>query len=112
MEAERFDLCLQMHGCGPVSNAVVQRFKGRRALGLGRAEDSSMASRLQVLPYPDKDHEIRRNLYLVRKGLGVTCHDESPEFPLVHEDFEELAGYPELDACLGTPFVCLADSPH
>jgi len=107
MQAERFDLCLQMHGCGPVSNAVVQRFKGRRALGLGSAEGISATSPLEVLPYPENDHEIRRNLYLVRHGLGVACNDESPEFPLVSEDFEELAGYPELNACLGTPFVCL-----
>lgn len=106
--AQRFDLALQLHGCGPTSNEVVGKLGARVALGLGRAPSGSP---VQLWPYPEGRHETRRLLALLEQALGLDVSDARLEFPLRDEDRGELRRHPELHAELhaepGRPYVCL-----
>jgi ADP-heptose:LPS heptosyltransferase len=104
MRAQRFDLCLQLHGSGPTSNRVVAQFGAREAVGLGNADD---AASVRVWPYPSDRHEVRRNLYLLEQYLGADVSDERLEFPLSAADRAELDDYPNLESCTHQPYVCL-----
>lgn len=107
MRAQRWDLCLQMHGSGPTSNEVVGRMGARVALGLGRA---GLDTPVRVWPYPEDRHEVCRNLYLVQAGLGLAADDVGLEFLLTDDDWHELHRTPGLAtfATARAPgYVCL-----
>jgi len=104
MRAQRFDLCLQMHGCGPASNTVVGRMGACATLGLGVCEGDP---HVQVWPYPHGKHEVQRNLYLLQQGLGLSAADDRLEFPLMEQDWAELDARPELGDCRTAPYACL-----
>ncbi|MBY4897822.1 glycosyltransferase family 9 protein [Cupriavidus sp. AU9028] len=104
MREAEFDLALQMHGSGPASNAVVAAFGARRAIGLG---DRAPEDRIEVWPYDDARHEVRRCLHLLEAGLGIGEADDALEFPLHEEDWWELQRYPEPHAATTAPYVCL-----
>jgi ADP-heptose:LPS heptosyltransferase len=64
--AEPYDLAIQMHGSGQVSNGFVADLGARVSLGYRAAEDG----RLTVsLPYRQEEHEAARWLRLVRSPL-------------------------------------------
>lgn len=101
---ENFDLCLQLHGSGPVSNTVVEQLGGRQSIGLGAKEPGTA---IQVWPYPDDCHEVHRNLRLIEVAFGPDATTDELEFPLCDDDWRELGSYPEIDACRVRPYVCL-----
>jgi ADP-heptose:LPS heptosyltransferase len=101
----RFDLALQLHGSGQVSNRVVARLGARRSAGFfpigGRCPD-----RRCYLPYPDQAHEIKRCLRLT-SFLGCEERGEQLEFPLHDADRREVAGLPEAARLVARPYVCI-----
>lgn len=85
-----FDLAVQMHGDGRISNRVARLLGAGRIAGFRRRdEDVERGSRDAWLRYPDRGHEVRRLLALVR-FLGCESRDESLEFPLLPSDRAEL----------------------
>jgi ADP-heptose:LPS heptosyltransferase len=77
-----YDLAIQMHGDGTVTNAVVADLGARISAGLARPGDN----RLDVaLPYPDDAHEIRRWLGLAA-ALGAPAGDTALELRPAPED--------------------------
>lgn len=97
-----FDLAVQMHGDGRVSNRVARLLGARRVCGFGAADEGQAApggsggkvgdqarGKDAWLRYPDEGHELRRLLALTR-FLGCEERDESLEFPLLPADHEEL----------------------
>jgi ADP-heptose:LPS heptosyltransferase len=93
MQAEQFDLAIQMQGSGVYSNPFTLMLGARYTAGFVRPGDPP--GRLDAaLPFPE-GHEARRNLALVR-FIGVTGPearpraeeelDLRPEFPLWPED--------------------------
>ncbi|MCD6674110.1 MAG: glycosyltransferase family 9 protein [Burkholderiaceae bacterium] len=85
-----FDLALQMHGDGHVSNRVARLLGARRIAGFTRAgEEGDVRPDGAWLRYPQRGHEVRRLLALTR-FLGCASRDESIEFPLLAGDVEEL----------------------
>jgi ADP-heptose:LPS heptosyltransferase len=96
MQAERFDLAVQMHGSGVYSNVFTLLLGARRTAGFVRAGDGP--GRLDAaLPMPQEGHEVRRLLALTT-FLGAPPRGEGTEFPLRPEDHAEaerlLAGSP------------------
>lgn len=73
----RFDLALQMHGDGRVTNAIVESFGSARTVGFAPSGPGSA----DQLPYRDEGHEIRRLLRLV-EHLGLPAAGEHLEFPV------------------------------
>jgi ADP-heptose:LPS heptosyltransferase len=88
LQAEPFDLVLQMHGSGSLVNPLMMLFGAERAAGFyepGRfCPDPDL-----FIPYPDGVHEIRRHLALMAH-LGLPPRGEHLEFPLTAADRAEL----------------------
>ena len=83
MQAEHFDLAVQLQGSGVYSNPFLLMLGARRNAGFVRAGD---AVRLDAaLPLPEHGHEIHRALALP-VFLGATPTGEHTEFPLTHVD--------------------------
>jgi ADP-heptose:LPS heptosyltransferase len=86
MQARRFDLALQMHGNGLISNAFVSLLGARYSAGFGLP---GVATGLDhVVAYPSTLPEVRRHVSLVR-SLGVGVRDLRLEFPLTDVDRRE-----------------------
>lgn len=85
LRLRRFDLALQMHGSGEVSNRIVAAFGARVTAGFCPGNDAPAAS---FLPYPT-GLEPQRLLRLVR-FLGAAPAGNQLEFPLTDEDRREL----------------------
>lgn len=88
MHERRFDLALQMHGSGQISNAIVRGFGARENAGFVLAEDSTGHDELFV-DYPEQGAEPARLLQLMAH-LGVPAANTELEFPLTPEDEQEL----------------------
>ncbi len=84
MQAEQFDLAVQMHGSGVYSNPFTLMLGAQVTAGFVREGDS--AGRLDAaLPMPLEMHEVRRVLALTT-FLGASPQGEEVEFPLSAED--------------------------
>jgi ADP-heptose:LPS heptosyltransferase len=104
-QARRFDLVLQLHGSGALSNPLVMLLGARRAAGYRRLGD--------YCPDPERffawrphEHEIERYLELLRR-LGVPAADTALEFPLSDEDRAELAAAARATALPRRDYACV-----
>lgn len=77
---EPWDLALQMHGSGRLSNRILAAIPARRTVGFG----------LGGLEYVDRGHEIHR-LRRLTDRLGVAWLGDHLEFPLAQSDRDECA---------------------
>lgn len=104
MQDEAFDLLLQMHGSGTITNPLIAACGARHAAGFiepgGFAPEPALFT-----PWPQQGHEIERLLALV-DHLGIPRCGSALEFPLNDTDRIELASlWP--GAYAGQPYVCL-----
>lgn len=85
---QQFDLAIQMHGSGIVSNHFTVRLGARYNAGFylpgWYCPDAE-----RFLPYPSKDPEVWRHLRLM-EFLGIPLQGTHLEFPLHQEDFAAL----------------------
>lgn len=88
MQAERFDLAVQIHGSGVFSNPFVKLLGARWSVGFRRPEDHFMAMDAS-LPMPEEGTEVERLLALPR-FLGAPDMGTDLEFPLMQQDEDEL----------------------
>lgn len=96
MQAERFDLAIQLQGSGANSNPFMLLLGARATAGFVRpGEGPGLLD--AALPYPAEGHEVRRMLALT-SFLGASSQSEHTEFPLWPRDHAEarrlLAGAP------------------
>ena len=105
MRAERFDLAIQLHGDGRVTNDVVRACRASRTIGF-RPAGSDGSAGLETLPYPEHLPEVRRLLALVHH-LGMPDTGEHLEFPVSDADRAALRSMP--DGALLTPgaYACV-----
>lgn len=87
--ARRFDLVVQLHGSGRLTNTLAYLLGGRRTAGFHPPGEPAPDDELFV-PYPDEGHEIHRLLRLPAH-LGLPVDGDRLEFPLRASDEEELA---------------------
>jgi ADP-heptose:LPS heptosyltransferase len=88
LQAQRaygYDLAVQMHGDGSVSNGLVAALGARLTLGCARPGDGRLDL---ALPYRDDDHETLRWLSLLGL-LGVPDDDARLDLALVPDDMAE-----------------------
>lgn len=84
MQAEEFDLAVQLQGSGLYSNPFTLLLGARITAGFTR--DREYAGRLDAaLPLPTTGHEVQRVLALPL-FLGAPSQGEEPEYPLWPED--------------------------
>ena len=87
MQQRDFDLAVQMHGSGLVSNPAAELLGARRTAGF-YVPGQYCPDPGAFIPYPS-GHEILRNLRLVN-SLGIPANDSRLEFPLDEQDHLEL----------------------
>ena len=85
--AMRFDLAVQLHGSGEVTNGLALALGARRTAGFFRPGDPCPDAELFV-PYPEERHEIHRLLSLPER-LGLAVDGDTLEFPLRPGDEDE-----------------------
>lgn len=106
VQAQHFDLALQMHGSGGIVNPLVASFGARRMAGFhdDRAWHPEEDAELFVR-WPEQGHEIERLLALT-DALGLPRRGMELEFPVRDEDRIELARlWPGVRQ--GKPYVCV-----
>jgi ADP-heptose:LPS heptosyltransferase len=90
IEAEPFDLAIQLHGDGSISNAFVSELGARWSVGFVRP--GAPCPLTVGVPYPGDDaHELLKQLALL-DAIGVPSRGTALELPLRPEDFDELRG--------------------
>jgi ADP-heptose:LPS heptosyltransferase len=88
MQARRFDLALQLHGSGGVSNPLVASFGARHTAGFFQPGQFCPEPRL-FTPWPEHGHEIERCLALT-DALGLPRQGEHLDLPVDPADRERL----------------------
>ena len=94
-QARRFDLAIQMHGSGILTNPLIALLGARRCAGFFVPGQLCPDART-FLPWPEELPEIRRLLALTAK-LGMPSADETLELPILPE---EAAAFAALRAML------------
>ena len=105
MQGRKYDLVLQMHGKGTVSNLLVSLFGGGTIAGFA-SEGSYWPNRDFFIVYPGEQPEVLRSLALL-EFLGIAQHDKATEFPLLEGDCKKLQGLKEYHSIANQAYVCL-----
>lgn len=87
-QRQRFDLAIQMHGSGPLSNPLTVLFAAERCAGF-HVPGQYCPDPRSFLPWEEREHEVLRNLRLL-EHLGVRRQGEYLEFPLADADYRAL----------------------
>lgn len=88
MRERRFDLVLQMHGSGELSNPLAASFGARLLAGFHPAT-AVVADPHHFVPWIEEESEVLRFLRLLAK-LGIPDAGTHLEFPLNEQDFGHL----------------------
>lgn len=105
MQQRKYDLILQMHGKGTVSNLIVSLLGAATVAGFAR-EDGYWPNRDFFMSYPAGRPELLRSLALL-EFLGMGELDTAMEFPVFDADYKKLEALEEYEAFRGEPYVCL-----
>lgn len=101
----RFDLAIQMHGSGLLTNPLTTLLGARQTAGFYQpghwCPDPDW-----FLPYPGQEPEVDRLLRLL-DFLGVPRCGEALEFPLHEEDHEALQTIPQVRRLQPGTYVCI-----
>jgi ADP-heptose:LPS heptosyltransferase len=105
IEAEPFDLAIQLHGDGSVSNAFVAGLGARWSVGYVRPEAPCPLT--VGVPHPGDDaHELLKQLDLL-EAIGVPSKGTALELPLRSEDFDDLRGALGEDTIEDGPIIAI-----
>lgn len=104
MQAEAYDLAIQMHGSGRLTNPLIELFGAQRCAGFFRSGAYCPAPQT-FLPWPERGLEIRRLLRLA-EFLGAPAQGEHLEFPLRSSDVRRFRAVAQEDLEPGT-YVCI-----
>lgn len=105
MHARNFDLALQMHGSGLVSNSFTFLL-GARVTGGFYLPTLPCPDNLYFLPYPANEREVRRHLHLM-EFLGAPLRGENLEFPLRPQDWDAFESISAAGSLREGEYVCV-----
>lgn len=105
MQAEGFDLAIQLHGSGPFINPLTVLFGARACAGFYLPGDYCPDPE-RFLPWPEDGLEIHRLLRLL-EFLGAPTKGDELEFPLREEDFRALDAIDEANDLTPGGFACI-----
>lgn len=90
-QAAGFDLLVQMHGSGEVTNPLALLMGGHHTAGFYRAGHFCPDPE-RYIEWRDDEHEVLRYLRLVER-VGVAPRGSALEFPLHPADWQEASGF-------------------
>ncbi len=105
VQREEFDLLIQMHGSGTITNPLVACFGARRVAGF-YLPGHFCPDADHFLPYPERVPEVWRHLRLM-EFLGVKPQGEHLEFPVHPADRRALRALPGAEALRPGTYVCV-----
>lgn len=105
MHKRHFDLALQMHGSGGVTNILTALLGARHNAGFYEPH-AYCPDPERFLPHPTREHEVWRNLRLL-EWLGVPLQGDYLEFPLWQEDWQALSAIEETQMLQPNTYVCM-----
>jgi ADP-heptose:LPS heptosyltransferase len=88
MQAERFDLAIQLHGSGTIVNSLIELFGARQSAGF-YPPGYYCPQPETFVPWPERGLETHRLLTLV-DWLGLQRAGDELELPLADDDFKRL----------------------
>ena len=83
LQAQRFDLAIQLHGSGETSNVLAQLLGASHCAGFHRPPQAPPPG--VFLPWRPDEHEVRRCLRLMQ-ALGAPAQNDALEFPVTPAD--------------------------
>ncbi len=95
MRLRRFDLAIQLHGSGILTNPLIMQFDAARNAGFFPA-GHGCPDAARFLPWNDQENEIVRALRLM-EFIGIARRGDTLEFPLCDADHQALQDC--MDAC-------------
>ncbi len=104
MQESRFDLALQMHGSGRITNPLVQLWDAKRTAGFYEAGQYCPDPQ-SFLQYPENEPERWRHLRLL-EFLGIPLMGDELEFPIHSHDWMEYQRIQQ-DFGLRRDYVCV-----
>lgn len=104
MRSRRFDLAIQMHGSGIVTNKLTLELGATRTIGFFLPGQACPGA--SFLTYVESEHEIRRYLRLLNSA-GIPAEDENLEFAIDKRDRQELQTLLKLHQLEPGRYVCL-----
>jgi ADP-heptose:LPS heptosyltransferase len=87
-QRRRFDIALQMHGSGGMSNPLTVLLGAASNAGFYQPGQHCPDTQ-RFLRWDEREHEVRRYLRLM-EFLGIEAHGEQLEFPLTDADYRAL----------------------
>jgi ADP-heptose:LPS heptosyltransferase len=100
-----YDLALQMHGSGEVTNPLLGLFGAHVSAGF--IKTGIPRSILDIpIPYPEGQHEILRLLQLT-ESLGIPSQGTNLEFPVLPEELKAMEALRRAEGFEGRPYVCV-----
>lgn len=105
MQAEQFDLAIQLHGSGSYVNSLIALFAARRTAGFYLPGDHVPDADL-FCPWPTHGREVNRLLRLI-EFLGLPVHGDQLEFPLRPDDWSALRRIEGVSDLRPGEYVCL-----
>lgn len=87
-QRRRFDLAIQMHGSGRLSNPIAALLGAKRIAGFYEAGQYCPDPEL-FMPWDEAEHEVLRFVRLMT-SLGIASQGDALEFPLADADYESL----------------------
>jgi ADP-heptose:LPS heptosyltransferase len=100
-----FDVAIQLHGSGTLSNPIVSLFGARLTGGFYRPGEYCPDEQ-NFLPYPDSEPEVRCLLRLM-EFLGIPEQGEELEFPLMVADHQAFALLADTYKLQPGTYVCI-----
>lgn len=109
VQSPPFDLAVQLHGAGTVTNAFTSLLGARTAAGLYRPGGFRPAG--AFFRYPERGSEVERWLYLT-DALGCPEQSGRLEFPVTEQDSRELRAHELLGGLEPGSYVCIHPGAH
>ncbi|MFL5814761.1 MAG: glycosyltransferase family 9 protein [Bdellovibrionia bacterium] len=105
IQAEEYDLALQMHGCGTITNPLVSLFGAKACAGFF-TPGQYCPDPEKFIAYPANEPEVWRHLRLMQH-LGVPLQGEFLEFEVERQDMSRFRAIPGAHALRPGEYVCI-----
>lgn len=107
MQDQKYDLAIQLHGSGELSNPLVKLFNAKKTVGFYRRADNFCPDSDYFIPYPENLSEVHRCLK-VMTIFSEEKWDEDIEFPLWPQDNRILIGELQRQSIfIERPYFCI-----
>lgn len=105
MQNRRFDLLIQLHGNGALTNPLISCFGAAQTAGF-YIPSRPIPDPRTFLAWREREHEALRYLRLL-EHIGVPNQGKDSDFPLTRADQLELEAHRDLAPLLDSDFVCV-----